>query len=90
MVASVAVVVWRVERTTLAIAARFLAVREKSVDAEVAVKGPGKQTPPIPQDLQMFAHRESESWAIEATEAALRDAYAEMGDWDKVRNQVMQ
>ena len=85
-----ALFVWRTERTVLAIAERWLSSREKSVDADVTLKSVGKLVPPIPQDLQALAHRESEPWAIEQVEASLRDCYAEHGDWDMVRNQVLQ
>lgn len=44
--------------------------------------------PPLPADLLMWAHRESEEWAREQAIAHLYEVYDKTRNWDHVRSVV--
>lgn len=49
---------------------------------------PAPATPasePMPQDLRLYVHSQSEGWARSEADKRLREMYAEMGDWAQVR-----
>jgi hypothetical protein len=80
--ASVAVIVWRLERTVRDLLPLWLASHTPATPLP-------PKSEPIPNDLDELALRESEPWAREQMRASLRDSYTEHGDWDAVRSRVL-
>jgi hypothetical protein len=76
-----------VVRSALPLAARMVAVAERRVERSPALAAPA----PMPLDLEMLVHKESEGWAREQTKMRLLELYAESGgDWTQVQNVVAQ
>ena len=64
---------------------RWAAVADRWLDRVRPVLPPAPQEADVPEDLVALALTHSEAWAQEDTLKAMRERYAELKDWQKVR-----
>lgn len=59
--------------------------RALTIQEEANKKPVIKPVDPMPQDLVMFVNQEAFGWAREEASKKMWELYAEVGDWQKVR-----
>lgn len=69
---------------------RLVQIKERAFDAQKSTEasGPGavgSSKLVIPDDLEALAMTESETWAQEDVRGIIRERYAQLKDWNKVR-----
>lgn len=90
LVVCVALILWRVEVALGTLVLPYLDRRVERVAQEAALvetlRAAAPVGQPVPHDLDVIANRETEAWARDAVRAVLLDEYAEVLDWDVVRD----
>ena len=64
---------------------RFARVSEAFIAAKYPAPVDGEAEVPIPEDLVALAMREREAWAQEDVLKVIRERYADLQDWNRVR-----
>lgn len=75
----------------IAIAELSASTEQQRVENErlAIIKPPMKDDDPMPQDFVQWAMQESSEWAREDKLTRMRELYARLHDWEKVRRALM-